>query len=86
MEDPRPLARLTDSLLADWMDEQEAIAGYVPLHIYDELKHVTIHSFSQEKNCLMKLVYQRLSGDWTVERFDVQSGEMMNRRTSGIPE
>ncbi|MFC7366273.1 MULTISPECIES: hypothetical protein [Bhargavaea] len=84
MEDPRPLAKLTDSMLADWMDEQEATAGYVPIHIYDETKRVTIHAFSQEKGCLMKVVYHRQSGERTVERFDVQSGEMMIRRTARI--
>jgi hypothetical protein len=83
MEDPRPLARLTDSLMADWMDEQETRSGYVPIHTYEETKRVTIHAFSQEKECLMKVVYHRQSGERNVERFDVQSGEMMNRRSAG---
>jgi hypothetical protein len=82
MEEPRPLAGLTDSLLADWMDEQEASAGYIPVHIYEEKKRVTIHAFSQEKECLMKLVYHRLTGERTIERFDVQSWDMINRRTA----
>ncbi|EMR07175.1 hypothetical protein C772_00820 [Bhargavaea cecembensis DSE10] len=82
MEDPRPLARVTDTVLADWMDEQEASAGYVPIHIYEESNRVTIHAFSQNKACLMKVVYHRPTGERTVERFDVQSGEMMNRRTN----
>ena len=80
MEDQRSLARLTDTVLADWMDEQEVSAGYVPIHIYEETKRVTIHAFSQNEACLMKVVYHRQTGERTVERFDVQSGEMMNRR------
>ncbi|KZE37143.1 hypothetical protein AV656_11210 [Bhargavaea cecembensis] len=83
MEDRRTLSLLTDSLLADWMDEQATRSGYVPIHTYEETKRVTIHAFSQAKGCLMKVVYHRQSGERTVERFDVQSGEMMIRRTAG---
>lgn len=82
-EDPRPIARLTDSLMADWMDEQKKLNGYVLLHIYEEKKYVTLHAFSQEKACLMKVVFHRQYGERTVEQFDVQSGEMMKRRATG---
>lgn len=81
MKDPRPLARLADSLPADWMDEREASAGYVPVHIYEEKKRVTIHAFSQEKDCLMKVVYNRGTAERTVEKFDIHFGKMMSRRT-----
>lgn len=83
MRDSRFLAELTDSPLADWMEKQETQSGYVPIHIYEETKRVIIHAFSQEEACLMKVVYHRKSGERTIEHFDVQSGEMMNRRTAG---
>lgn len=82
-EDPRPIARLTDSLTADWMDEQKKLYGYVPIHMYEEKIYVTVHAFSHKEACLMKVVFHRQSGERTVERFDLQSGEMLKHRTAG---